>query len=143
VIRLRVERTIAAAPESVFDWLAEPNNMTAAPAMLACRWVTDSPPGVGALRVAISPATWIREEITAYDPPKNYSYRIVRSFPSFDHEGGTLTFTPVRDGTKVDWETAYRHPSWVGGVALEAITRPALKSSFTAILAACAAALEG
>ena len=27
----------------------------------------------------------------------------MRSFPAFDHDGGTLTFTPTGGGTHVDW----------------------------------------
>jgi carbon monoxide dehydrogenase subunit G len=143
VTRVHVERTIAAPPERVFDWLAEPRNMTAAPAMIKCEWVNGAQPEVGAHRLAISPLTWIREEITAYDPPRSYSYRIVRAYPAFDHEGGTLTVTPSGAGTHVDWQSTYRHPWWVGGPVLEAVTRRALRSSFTAILAGCARALEG
>ena len=60
---------------------------------------------------------WFREEITAYDRPRSYSYLIVRSFPSFKHEGGTLTFaaSAANQGTHVDWLTNYTHPIWAGG----------------------------
>jgi hypothetical protein len=34
MIKLHVERTIAASPERVFDWLADPVNLTAAPLAL-------------------------------------------------------------------------------------------------------------
>jgi hypothetical protein len=66
---------------------------------------------------------WFREEITAYDRPRAYSYCVVRSIPPFDHEGGTLTFTPSTDGTRVDWLTSYTHPAHAGGKLLEAISR--------------------
>lgn len=142
MVTVHVNRTIAAPQQQVFDWLADPANMTAAPAIMKCRWEKGAQPGLGACRVAMTPVTWVREEITAYAPPRSYSYRIVRAFPAYDHDGGTLTLTPSGTGTRVDWETVYRHPRWVGGKVLEAITRPALRSSFTAILAACAKALE-
>jgi hypothetical protein len=59
-----------------------------------------------------------------------------------NHDGGTLTFTPSGDGTHVDWLTNYTHPLYAGGKLMEAASRPALRSSFLAILAACAKELE-
>lgn len=85
---------------------------------------------------------WFREEITSYDRPRSYSYLIRASFPPFDHDGGTLTFTPSGDGTHVDWLTSYTHPAYAGGKLMEAVSRRLLGSSFSAILAGCAKALE-
>ncbi|EUA30901.1 polyketide cyclase / dehydrase and lipid transport family protein [Mycobacterium xenopi 3993] len=68
----------------------------------------------GALREVVGVGTWFREEITAYDRPRTYSYLIVRSLPPFNHEGGTLTFTPSEAGTHVDWLTNYTHPLRTG-----------------------------
>jgi hypothetical protein len=143
MVKLHVERTIAAAPERVFDWLADPANLTAAPLALRAGFAKGtSGPGVGALREVTGLGMWFREEITAYDAPQSYSYRIVRSFPAFDHEGGTLTCRPSGDGTHVDWVSTYTHPARAGGKAMEAVSSRLLRSSFLAILAACAKALE-
>jgi hypothetical protein len=144
MVRLHVERTIAASPERVFDWLADPASLTAAPLVLKAGWAKGSSgPAVGALRTVTGAGTWFREEITAYDAPRSYSYRIVRSFPPFDHEGGTLTFTPSADGTHVDWVSTYTHPARAGGKVTEAVSGPVLRSSFLVVLAGCAKALEG
>jgi uncharacterized protein YndB with AHSA1/START domain len=144
MVELHVQRTIAASPERVFDWLTDPANLAAAPLILRGGWAKGaSEPGAGALRELIGVGTWFREEITAYDPPRSYSYLIVRSFPPFNHEGGTLTFTPSGDGTHVDWLTNYTHPVQVGGKLTEAVSRRLLRSNFLAILAACAETLEG
>jgi uncharacterized protein YndB with AHSA1/START domain len=143
MVKLHVERTIAASPERVFDWLADPANLTAAPLALRAGFAKGSSgPGVGALREVTGLGMRFREEITAYDAPRSYSYRIVRSFPAFDHEGGTLTFSPSGDGTHVDWVTTYTHPARAGGKAMEAVSSRLLRSSFLAILAGCAKALE-
>jgi hypothetical protein len=143
MVQLHVERTIAASPERVFDWLADPANLTAAPLALKGGYAKGSSgPGVGALREVIGVGMWFREEITAYDAPRSYSYRIVRSFPAFDHEGGTLTLTPAGGGTHVDWMTTYTHPTRAGGKVTEAVSSRLLRSSFLAILAGCAKALE-
>ena len=143
MVEFQVERTIAASPERVFDWLADPANLTAAPVILKVRWVNGSSgPDEGALREAIGLGGWFREQITAYDRPRAYSYRVVRSIPPLNHEGGTLTFTPLADGTHVDWLTSYTHPAHAGGKPMEAVSRRLLRWSFLAVLAGCAKALE-
>jgi hypothetical protein len=143
MVQLHVERTIAASPERVFDWLADPASLTAAPLVLKAGWAKGSSgPGVGAVRAVTAVGAWFREEITAYDAPRSYSYRIVRSFPPLEHEGGTLTFTPPGDGTHVDWVTTYTHPAPAGGKLAEAASSRLLRSSFLATLAGCAKALE-
>lgn len=82
MVELHVERTIAASPEQVFDWLADPRSLTAAPLVLKAGWAQGvSGPAVGALREVHGVGTWFREEITAFDRPRSYAYLIVRSFP--------------------------------------------------------------
>ena len=143
MVTLHIERTIAAPPQRVFDWLADPANLTAAPLALKAGYAKDSPgPGKGALREVTGLGMWFREELTAFDPPHSYSYLILRSFPPFEHEGGTLTFTPAGEGTHVDWVTSYSHPARAGGKAMEAVSARLLTWSFNAVLADCARALE-
>ena len=143
MVEIHLERTIDAPAEQVFDWLADPVNLATAPLALRGRWAKDSPgPGAGAVREVLAVGTWFREEITAYDRPRSYSYVIVRAFPPFNHEGGTLTFTASDDGTRVDWLSDYTHPALAGGKVLEAVSYRLLRSSFRAILDACAKALE-
>lgn len=144
MVEIHLERTIAAPPERVFDCLADPASLTAPPPVLRAHWAKGSSgPGVGALRRVIGLGVWFSEEITGYDRPHSYSYLIVHSFPPFNHDGGTLTFTPAGDGTHVDWLTTYTHPGYAGGRLLEAVTRRVLRASFSDILAGCAKALEG
>ena len=157
MVEIRLQRAIAAPVEQVFDWLADPANLAAAPLVLKAGCAKDSPgPGVGAMREVIGVGTWFREEITAYDRPRSYSYLIVRSFPPFNHDGGTLTFTASTftasaftasgsgptEGTHVEWLTNYTHPAWVGGKLLESVSYRLLRSSFVAILDGCAKALQ-
>ncbi len=143
MVELHVQRTIAASPELVFDWLADPASLAAAPLVLRSAYRKSAPgPGKGAVRQVVGLGTWFREEITAYDRPQTYSYLIVQSFPPFNHEGGTLTFTPTADGTHVDWVSRYTHPAVAGGRLLERLTRRLLSASFRSILAGCAKALE-
>jgi uncharacterized protein YndB with AHSA1/START domain len=143
MVEIHLERTIAAPVEQVFDWLADPANLAAAPLALKAGYAKGSSrPGAGAIREVVAVGTWFREEIAAYDRPHSYSYLIIRSFPPFNHEGGTLTFTALGDGTHVDWLSNYTHPAWAGGKLLEAVSYRLLRSSFRAILNGCAKALE-
>jgi uncharacterized protein YndB with AHSA1/START domain len=144
MVELHVERTIAASPERTFDWLTDPANLTVAPMFLRAGWAKGfSGPSVGARREVTAVGAWLREEITAYDTPRSYSYRVVRSFPAAEHQGGTLTCTPSDGGTRVDWVTAYSVPARAGGKVTAAVTAPLFRWSFRAILAGCAKALEG
>ena len=103
---LRVERTIAASRERVFDWPANPANLTAASLILKAGWADgSSKPGIGGFRDVTAVGMWFREKITAYEPPRSYSYVIVRSFPATEHDGGTMTLTPRGDGTHVECVT--------------------------------------
>jgi uncharacterized protein YndB with AHSA1/START domain len=143
VVEIHLERTIAAPAERVFNWLADPGSLTAAPLVIRAGWAKNSlDPGVGAIREVTTAGMWFREEITAYDPPQSYSYRIVRSFPALDHEGGTLTFTPRDGGTHVIWVSEYAHPARGGGKAMEAVTSRLFPWSFRLILDRCASVLE-
>ncbi|MBI2700654.1 polyketide cyclase [Mycobacterium gordonae] len=142
MVEVHVQRTIAAPVETVFDWLADPVNLVTAPLVLKSAWTKQTKgPGVGAVREVIGTGMWFREDITAYDRPHSYSYLIVRSVPAFDHDGGTLTFTPSGEGAHVDWLTHYTHPGYAGGRLMETVTRPLLRWNFLAILAACDKAL--
>lgn len=143
MVEIRVQRTIAAPVEQVFDWMADPANLVTAPLVIKSAWAKDSAPlGAGAVREVLGAGMWFREEIPVYDRPSKYSYLIVGSFPKFDHDGGTLTFTPSGDGTQVEWLTNYTHPLHAGGKLMEAVSRPLLRLNFVAILDACATALE-
>ncbi|BBX59570.1 Polyketide cyclase / dehydrase and lipid transport [Mycobacterium shottsii] len=143
MVEIHLERTIAAPVEQVFDWLADPTKLAAAPLVLKAGYTKDSPPpGAGAVREVTALGAWFREQITAFDRPRSYSYLILRSFPPLIHQGGTLTFTPSDGGTHVDWLTTYTHPARTGGRFLEVVSRPILRSSFVAVLDGCAAALE-
>ena len=148
MVTLHVERTIAAPPGQVFAWLADPANLIVAPMVVRTGWAANSAaPGVGAVRAVIATGMWFREEFTAYDPPRAYTYRIVRAVPAFNSHSGTLTFTPSTftpsgNRTHVDWTISYSHPIHAGGKAMEAVSSRLLQWNFRAILAGCAKALE-
>jgi uncharacterized protein YndB with AHSA1/START domain len=146
MVQLHISRTVAAPPQRVFDWLADPASLKAVPLVFKSVWAEGATPGVGAVREVSGVGVWFHEEITAYDAPRSYSYLILRSFPVFAHDGGTLTFTPSGtpsgEGTHVDWVTSYTHPARAGGRVLETFSAPLLRFCFGKVLAGCAKALE-
>jgi hypothetical protein len=142
--QIHVERTIAASPERVFDWMLDPTNLTVSPVIRKAGWAKDSSgPCVGAVRQVTGFGFWVHEQIMAYDAPRSCSYVVVGSFPASEHEGGTLTCTPSGDGTHVDWVSGYTVPARGGGKVMEVITLPVMRSLvFRAVVAGCAKALE-
>jgi uncharacterized protein YndB with AHSA1/START domain len=142
-VQIHEQRTIAASPERVFAWLLDPANLTISPWFRTAAWVTDSSgPGVGATRELEGFGFWVREQITAYDPPRSCAYRVVGGFPPA-HQNGTLTCTPSGDGTYIDWASDYTIPARGGGKLVEVLTAPLIRSfAFRAILTGCAKALE-
>ncbi|OLP03875.1 MxaD family protein [Mycolicibacterium porcinum] len=146
MVKLHVERTIAASTDRVFGWLADPANFTtplASSIGFTAGYVGDSSPEVGAIReVNGFGTTWFREVITAYDPPRSYSYRVIRAFPSVDHLGATMTFTACAAATHVDWASTFKYPVRTGGMVMEAVSSRLVRRSFLGILSRCAEALE-
>jgi hypothetical protein len=142
--QIHVERTTAASPERVFDWMLDPTNLTVSPVIRKAGWAKDSSgPCVGAVREVTGFGFWVHEQTTAYDAPRSCSYVVVGSFPASEHEGGALTCTPSGDGTHVDWVSGYTVPARGGGKVRELITLPVMRSLvFRAVVAGCAKALE-
>ena len=85
--QIHAQRTIAASPERVFDWLLDPTNLSISPVIRKARWAKGSSgPGVGAVREVTGFGFWLHEEITGYDDARGYSYRVVGSFPPSEHQ---------------------------------------------------------
>jgi hypothetical protein len=61
-----LERAIEASPERVFDWLADPANLTGAPLALKAGFAKGSSgPGVGALREVTGAGGKVMEAVTS------------------------------------------------------------------------------
>jgi Polyketide cyclase / dehydrase and lipid transport len=142
--QIHVERTIAASPVRVFDWLLDPANLTVSPLFRKAAWAKGSSgPAAGAVRELTGIGFWAHEQITDYDAPRSCSYIVVESFPPSKHDGGTLTCIPSADGTHVDWVSGYSLPARAGGKLIEVLTLPLIRSlTFRTILVGCAKALE-
>jgi Polyketide cyclase / dehydrase and lipid transport len=143
MVQIHAERTIAASPERVFEWLHDPANLTVSPVLRKAVWAKDSSgPGVGAVREVTGLGFWLLEQITVYDAPRNCAYDVVASFPPSQHEGGSVTCTPSGGRTHVVWESGYTVPARGGGRVMETLTAPLISFNLRSILAGCAKALE-
>ena len=97
MVQIHEQRTIAAPPEQVFDWLLDPANLTVSPWFRKASWLEGPPdrPGVGATRQLKGIGFWVHEQLTAYDPPRSCSYRVTAGFPPA-RQDGTLTCHAIR-----------------------------------------------
>jgi uncharacterized protein YndB with AHSA1/START domain len=139
---ITVERTIPAPADAVFDWCAVTTNYERSWWVLRDRLEApgvEAPYGTGAVRRHLWLVGWFDERVTAYDPPRSLGYVVDRSFPPSRHEGGTMTFEPTSEGTRVSWTTTVQlKVPLVADLATRALVAPVLRLVFDRILRACA-----
>jgi len=63
--------------------------------------------GVGAVRVMCAPGLCVEEEVTSWDPPHGYEYRLLRGAPIRDHRG-RVEVTGNGEATDVEWTVSFR-----------------------------------
>lgn len=134
---ITVRRTIKAAPEKVFDVLADHANYKSFPGVTDSKLEQAGSPdrnGLGAVRRIVTPKGWFVEKVTAYERPKTFSYLITASSLPLEHQGGTLTFTPVAGGTEVVWVTTMCVKIPLIGGLLTGFATKALEGAFGAML---------
>ena len=104
-----VRRFIAAPPEVVFDLIADNSAWG--------RWAIglesereaeghDHPDGVGAIRKVGRAPVASREEITAFDPPRSLSYKLLTGLPLQDYEASVMV-EQVTDGSLLTWAGSF------------------------------------
>ena len=108
---VRVERTIKAPIEKVFDLISDHANYKDFPGVKDSELIKKGKPhknGVGAIREIDTGSVWFQEEITAYDRPNRLDYQIVKARPAIDHRGGSVRLEATANGTRVTWTTTLR-----------------------------------
>jgi uncharacterized protein YndB with AHSA1/START domain len=134
---IHVTRTISAAPEGVFDLLADHANYDRFRPINGSELVRegDPPPnGVGALRrIRVRPFRF-DEEITAYERPTRLDYLIVDLNVPFEHHGGSIRLSADGDRTDVDWRSTYTVPTPLVGGLQEIVWKPVLTRGFRRVL---------
>ena len=134
---VRVERTLDAPIEAVFDVLADHANYDRFGSIRRSELVSEGerePNGVGAVRrIWIGPLTF-DEAITAFDRPARLDYLIVKLNVPFRHQGGSMRLEPRDGGTHVVWTSEFSVPLTGGGAIGERIWALALSRGFAATL---------
>ena len=105
IARVHFNRQIAAPPEIVWEVLADHRRMPEwAPPRKAEleREGEPAPNGVGAIRVLHAVGPPIREEVTAFEPPREFGYTMLSGAPVRDYHAKVL-LSPSGSGTEVDW----------------------------------------
>jgi uncharacterized protein YndB with AHSA1/START domain len=116
-----ITRVINAPIERVFDVVADHANYAEFPGVTGSRLVREGHlqrNGVGAVREIESAGGWFQEEITAFEPPHRFEYRIVAARPELEHRGGSMLLARTAGGTSVTWTSTF-HLRWplIGGLA--------------------------
>lgn len=105
-MELLIESTVRAPPETVFDVYTDHRRYAALIGPVRSveleREGEPAPNGVGAIRRLRLPAVTIREQVTAFERPGSYSYRMLSGAP-FDEYASTVTFTSCTAGTRVSY----------------------------------------
>ena len=134
---LDVNRVIEAPREAVFDILAYHGNYDRFRGIRRSELVKEGEPapnGLGALRRIWAGPLRFDEEITHYERPSRFDYRIVRLSVPFEHEGGQMRFSEEAGATRVDWTTTFRIPTPVIGGLEERIWVLSLPRAFRRVL---------
>ena len=135
---IRLERTLEAPIDRVFDVLADHAGYSRFRAISRAELVREGdeePNGRGAIRkLAAGPFTFT-EEITAFERPVRLDYLILEVNVPLRHDGGSIRFDAVDDGTHVLWTSSFTMPVPLAGAPLGALTAAALRRGFARMLA--------
>lgn len=139
---VHVTIVIRADQQTVFQAVADHEWFLNSPA-LKCKLIktgSDSINGCGAIReVTLSWGTF-QEEVTAFQAPNHFEYKIL-SFSnaqgepgSFQHDRGWLDFSPEQLGIRIDWHTRFEIPSPIGQSIIEHIAGWRTQRTFIKLL---------
>ncbi|HET7870093.1 MAG TPA: SRPBCC family protein [Actinomycetota bacterium] len=109
-----IEDTVKAKPETVFDVYLDHRGYADLLKLIRTAELEQEgeppPNGLGAIRKLHLVGATVREEMTEYERPDRYSYRMLSGLP-LDQFDATVSFTPTDEGTSVSY-----HVKVVGAV---------------------------
>ena len=104
-----INGTVKASPDTVFDVYLDhrgyENLMSVIRKAELEREGDPAPNGLGAIRKLHLIGATVREEVTQYERPAKYSYRMLSGLPLEEFKA-TVTFTPSEEGTAVAYHVA-------------------------------------
>lgn len=134
---LDFSRTIAAPPELVFEVATDHRAMPSFTRFRAVELEREGDPapnGLGAIRVLRLVGPPVREEVTIYEPPRRFAYRMLSGAPVRDHVG-TIELTPVASGTRMSYVLETTSDLPIGGFAVIALMRGVVENIAAGIAA--------
>jgi uncharacterized protein YndB with AHSA1/START domain len=120
--------TIAAPAELVFDVLTDHRGyarLTPLRSSTLEREGDPAPNGVGAIRVLKLAGPPIREEVTEYDPPHRFGYKMLSGAPVESHTG-VVDLSAAGSSTELVWTVDSTPSVPVPGTAWAVIMRPVI-----------------
>ena len=141
MIDFHLTRTSTASPEALFDTLtdhASYKDMTPLRSSVLERPGAIDTNGVGAQRrLGVVGPTQV-EEVTVFERPTRFAYKLISGLPVRDHVG-TVELTAVPEGTLIDYHVQST-PALPG---LGLILKPVLKQAIAGLLGGVIKAAEG
>ena len=134
---IEVTRVIKAPPEKVFDILSDHGNYKSFAGVKDSYLLAEGQPhrnGVGAVRHIVTPGIWFDERITAFDRPKRFDYRIIKTNIPLEHQGGSVRLEAVPEGTRVTWTSDMRVTLPLIGGLLTRVAAGKLGQAFAGML---------
>jgi uncharacterized protein YndB with AHSA1/START domain len=120
---------VAAPAETVFAVLTDHRGYARISPLRSCtleREGTPAPNGVGAVRRLVLVGPPLREEVTAFEAPRHFGYRLLSGLPVREHTG-EVTLTAAGDATDVLYRI-HTVPSFpVPGALWGAMVRPGIQ----------------
>ena len=143
---VRVERTIQAPPEDVFEMLTDHAGYARFRGVRSAELVREGDPdpnGEGAMRRILVGPIRFDEEITGFDRPRRMDYVIREMNVPFEHEGGAISVSAKENGAHVVWESTFGVPTRFGSAPLTRVAELSIRRGFSDMLAAVDKQLAG
>ncbi len=104
-----IESTVSATPDTVFGVYTDHRRYADLAKLIRRAELEregDPPPnGLGAIRKLHLPGVSVREQVTEFERPRCYSYRMLSGLP-LDEYTAAVTFTPIERSTKVGYRVS-------------------------------------
>ena len=107
---ISIDRVLRAPIGPVFDVMSDHaryDRFRGVTSAALTREGADEPNGLGAIRVIEARPLRFEEEITAFERPHRFDYLILSTNVPLDHDGGSIRFEEVPEGTRVTWTSTF------------------------------------
>lgn len=108
--RVEMEELVPGSAEEVFQAIVDPGQRAAwSPGMVQARWLSPSPPGVGAEQRLIHPLLRADQRLAVFEPGRRCAFYAVRTgSPAVSQAMEEFALEEERWGTRVRWRVGWR-----------------------------------